>query len=212
MNIEIANRLVELRKKMNLSQEELAEKLGLSRQAVSKWERAEASPDTDNLICLAKIYNISLDDLLKTDQPVDQLIQDVKEQSPAPESAQSVINIEIDSEEEVKSAASITHSIFALLVTIAYIVLGITLNTWGTLWMMFILIPVPGSIIEAIQQKKLSKINIPAMAIFTYLFLGMHLPKGTGWHPYWVIMLIIPLFYAIVRPLEVRCENKKHSK
>ena len=68
MNIEIANRLVKLRKENNLSQEALANKLGISRQAVSKWERAEASPDTDNLIMLAKIYHMSLDDLLKTDQ------------------------------------------------------------------------------------------------------------------------------------------------
>ncbi len=64
MNIKIANRLVKLRKEHNLSQEALAEKLGISRQAVSKWERAEASPDTDNLIMLAKLYGISLDALL----------------------------------------------------------------------------------------------------------------------------------------------------
>lgn len=64
MNIETANRLVELRRKKGLSQEELADLLGVSRQAVSKWERAEASPDTDNLICLAKIYGVSLDELL----------------------------------------------------------------------------------------------------------------------------------------------------
>lgn len=70
MNIEIANRLVELRKANNLSQEALAEKLGISRQAVSKWERAEASPDTDNLILLARLYNISLDELLKTDEEI----------------------------------------------------------------------------------------------------------------------------------------------
>ena len=56
MNIEIANRLVNLRKSNNLSQEALAEKLGISRQAVSKWERAEASPDTDNLILPSPIY------------------------------------------------------------------------------------------------------------------------------------------------------------
>lgn len=67
MNIEIANRLQQLRKNNNLSQEELAEKIGVSRQAVSKWERGEASPDTDNLILLSRLYRMSLDDLLRTD-------------------------------------------------------------------------------------------------------------------------------------------------
>lgn len=70
MNIEIANRLVQLRKSNNLSQEALAEKLGISRQAVSKWERAEASPDTDNLILLARLYGVSLDELLKTEDEI----------------------------------------------------------------------------------------------------------------------------------------------
>lgn len=70
MNIEIANRLVNLRKSNNLSQEALAEKLGISRQAVSKWERAEASPDTDNLILLARLYGVSLDDLLRTEDEI----------------------------------------------------------------------------------------------------------------------------------------------
>lgn len=64
MNIETANILLNYRKQHGLSQEELAEKIGVSRQAVSKWERAEASPDTDNLIELAKIYGVTLDELL----------------------------------------------------------------------------------------------------------------------------------------------------
>lgn len=63
MNQEIAGKLLALRKQNGYSQEELAEKLGISRQAVSKWERGDASPDTDNLISLARIYNISLDRL-----------------------------------------------------------------------------------------------------------------------------------------------------
>ena len=76
MTIEIADRLVKLRKKYGYSQEELADKLGLSRQAVSKWERAEASPDTDNLICLAKLYGVSLDELLATDDDVETIVNE----------------------------------------------------------------------------------------------------------------------------------------
>lgn len=70
MNIEIANRLVNYRKQNGLSQEQLAEKIGVSRQAVSKWERSEASPDTDNLILLARLYNVSIDDLLSTNDEI----------------------------------------------------------------------------------------------------------------------------------------------
>ena len=65
MNVEIAQRLAELRRKRGYSQEALANALGLSRQAVSKWERAESSPDTENLIALARQYGVSLDELIR---------------------------------------------------------------------------------------------------------------------------------------------------
>lgn len=64
MDITTANRLYELRKQHGYSQDELADKLNVSRQAISKWERSESSPDTDNLIALAKLYGVSLDELL----------------------------------------------------------------------------------------------------------------------------------------------------
>lgn len=67
MDITTANRLYELRKQHGYSQDELAEMLNVSRQAVSKWERSESSPDTDNLIALARLYNVSLDQLLGFD-------------------------------------------------------------------------------------------------------------------------------------------------
>ena len=70
MNVETASRLMKYRKKAGLSQEELADKLGVSRQAVSKWECAESSPDTDNLIALSKIYGVSLDELIN-EEPSD---------------------------------------------------------------------------------------------------------------------------------------------
>lgn len=68
MNVEIAQRLAARRKQAGLSQEALAEQLGVSRQAVSKWERSESSPDTDNLIALAQLYGLSLDELLYVEE------------------------------------------------------------------------------------------------------------------------------------------------
>ena len=88
MTIETANRLYELRKKHNLSQEELAEKLGVSRQAVSKWERSEASPDTDNLIALAKIYGLSLDELIYGEKEKSEEKNENKAENKSDESSQ----------------------------------------------------------------------------------------------------------------------------
>ena len=64
MDLAMAQRLVDRRKAAGLSQEALTAQLGVSRQAVSKWERSESSPDTDNLIALAALYGVSLDKLL----------------------------------------------------------------------------------------------------------------------------------------------------
>ena len=58
-------RLQELRLRHGMSQDALADKLGVSRQAVSKWERDEATPDLDKIIKLSELYGISLDALLK---------------------------------------------------------------------------------------------------------------------------------------------------
>ena len=55
----LAEKLYVLRKQSGISQEELADKLGVSRQAVSKWERGEAMPDTENLIAISKLYKTS---------------------------------------------------------------------------------------------------------------------------------------------------------
>ncbi len=65
MTYEFADRLIELRKGNGMSQEELAQRIGLSRQAVSKWERAESSPDIGNLVALAEIYGLTIDDIVR---------------------------------------------------------------------------------------------------------------------------------------------------
>ena len=60
----LPNNLYELRRKAGLSQEEFADKLSVSRQAVSKWERGEAYPDTENLIAISEMFKVTIDELL----------------------------------------------------------------------------------------------------------------------------------------------------
>ena len=62
-----SEKLYELRKKEGLSQEELAEKVGVSRQTISKWEMNQSSPEMEKLINLSKIFDISLDELVGND-------------------------------------------------------------------------------------------------------------------------------------------------
>lgn len=60
----LGEKIKKLRKENNLSQEQLAEKLNVSRQAISKWEANKAYPDIENLILLRKIFDVTLDDLI----------------------------------------------------------------------------------------------------------------------------------------------------
>ena len=78
----LSENLKRIRKDNNLSQEQLAEKLGVSRQSVSKWENGEAYPEMDKVLQLCKMFNLNIDELLN---------QDIKEVN---ESKQSRINID----------------------------------------------------------------------------------------------------------------------
>lgn len=63
----IGNKLAEARKKQNLTQEQLAERLGVTRQAVSRWESDAAYPETDKIVRMARLLNVSCDYLLRDD-------------------------------------------------------------------------------------------------------------------------------------------------
>ncbi len=68
----LAEKILELRKANGLSQEQLAEKMGVSRQSVSKWESGDSLPDVDRLPELSRIFNVSTDYLLMPNE-VDRL-------------------------------------------------------------------------------------------------------------------------------------------
>lgn len=63
----LSENLYNLRKLHKLSQEQVAERLGVSRQAVAKWETGETAPDIHNCVALARLYDVSVDDLVNYD-------------------------------------------------------------------------------------------------------------------------------------------------
>ena len=185
MNLQIANRLLQLRKERGLSQEELADQLGISRQAVSKWERAEASPDTDNLICLAKLYNVSLDYLLQTEDSLEAIkTEQIKEEA----------KIIVDDDAKKPKVLNMLSGLIPVLITITYFILGGAFNLWHPGWIVFLFIPVFLTLIDAIYFKRPDDFCFPVLVVIAYLFIGF---EFSGWHPYWFLFLLIPVYYMI---------------
>lgn len=174
MNLELVEKLQKLRKDNNLSQEQLAEKIGVSRQAISKWERGEATPDSDNLICLAKIYNISLDELISS-----------KENNNMNEESKKTKLMKIKD-----------YVLVALLfiVTIIYLILGFTLSLWHPGWLLYFLPVIITSILDVIDKKSVSEFAFPLLVADIYLVLGFF---WNLWHPGWVVFILIPVFYIV---------------
>lgn len=79
----LGNHLFQARKKCGLSQEEAAEKLGVSRQTISKWETDETLPDIRQSKRLALLYRLSLDELIDFDLDVEQVQQAIEHTSSA---------------------------------------------------------------------------------------------------------------------------------
>ena len=69
--VKVGKKITFNRKKLNLTQDDLADKLYVTRQLVSKWENGIGVPSIDDLIAMAKIFKISIDDLLCLDEEID---------------------------------------------------------------------------------------------------------------------------------------------
>lgn len=73
-----AGQLKKYRSQKNISQEHLAQELFISRQSISKWENGEATPDLENLIKLAKVFDVTLDELV-LNKPVEVKVERIIE-------------------------------------------------------------------------------------------------------------------------------------
>jgi transcriptional regulator with XRE-family HTH domain len=201
--MELAKKLTELRKANGYSQEDLAEKLLVSRQAISKWERGEALPDTENLIALARLYGVSLDELVGNEvkkQEKEEEIPVVEVEDESDEDDDCDLDLE-EKEGEHPVLTAFNKFPYPIVALIAFLLLGFLCNGWWIAWIVFLTIPIYYSIISAIRKRKLSDFAYPVLITCVYLFIGLW---WGVWHPGWILFISVPLFYTIAELIEKR--------
>lgn len=114
----LADKIIEERKRIGLSQEELAEKLEVSRQSVSKWESAQSVPDINRIILMAEIFDVSTDYLLKDDA-----VRDMKKEAlnESVESVRSAKKVSMEEATEFLSLRRKQSPIMALAVSMCIV-------------------------------------------------------------------------------------------
>lgn len=200
--MKIGEKIYSLRKKYNLSQEELANELNVSRQTVSKWEVGESCPDFDKIVPLCELFGISTEELLR-----DKKIEE-KEETPT------------EKKVDVVKAVLICISIFIyFLAIISVIVLEdvanvnegisaasfLTLNGIATVILVFTLMTRKNKTEKKVEEIKLKKentlqksvINIAGLiATITYLLVSF---LTMAWHITWIIWLVYAVVIEIIK-------------
>lgn len=171
--MQFSQKLLELRKKRGFSQEDLAEKLNVSRQAISRWEMGSAMPDSHNLLKISDLFGVSIDSLLREeDQPEGKSIsaEDQKERN-----------------RKVAWAVLVGLHAMALLVGLtALFVLQNTLAAWGAMALHLAIIIgfEAGLRFQGAQNAKDIRKQYYRICIWLFAFVPMYLLVKAVWNLY----------------------------
>ncbi len=197
----LGNKLYELRRQAGLSQEEFAEKVGVSRQAVSKWERGEALPDTDNLITIARLYKTSLDELISNEVGSD---TDNTEQNTFEDGSKTNVNVKLDKD---GLFADISDEDSNVRVKIGGAKFSVNINDDDNdddddedddeeeIYYSYDGTP-------ADKKREVLRLlhTLPYAIIVTIAFLlwGFLAKDGSGWTVGWTLFITIPVYYSLI--------------
>lgn len=211
--MKINEKIYSLRKEHHLSQEELADKIGVSRQTVSKWELGESCPDFDKIIPLCKIFNITSDELL-TDKKTE---KEIKMEESKPDTIKALLIciavflyfIAIISmmftEEYLKLNDGICIAIFLLICAIATAIIIFTCMTR------------PSKKVKKEIREKENKNPVlhSIISIITLLTTGIYLLISfmtMAWHLTWIIWIIYSIVVKIVELVFSLKENSSNEE
>ena len=209
--VNIGEKLFELRKSKNLSQEEVADKLNVTRQTVSKWETNQSTPDFDKILPICELFGITPEELLTGKK---------KETNNLQQEEQTNYKEHIPTRQEIrrKSAEVVSVSIFIYIVAVAFIMIGIAvlgmnpvvvsalflvIVAWATVRMIKHFMSVP-KFEKSEEEKKedsiLKQINGIVGCICTAIYFIVSFTT-MAWHITWVIFIINGLICQIIKLL-----------
>lgn len=198
----IGNKLYELRKDHNLSQEEVAEKLNVTRQTISKWETNQSMPDLDKIVPICELYGISSDTLLKGTTKIEQ-----KEVSRSDNSIRK------------EKAKIISISVFLYFISVIWIIISESLKemnenikvsifllicAFATVYLIYKFMSFPKEKIE--KPKKYKALDEMISLIFTFLYLVVSFITH-AWGITWIIWIIYALVIEIIHSILDLREN-----
>ena len=206
----LGERLTKLRKEKGLSQEEVADKLNVTRQTISKWETDTSTPDFDKIVPLCRLYNLTTDELLtgnsKCEEPNSELSEEEKKR---------------------KKIGGLTFSIFLYFVAVAWIMSSVAAFKFNPVLSAAIFLIICGistsiliySLIiykrkkteEEEKQHKIYKQIDDVLAIFTVILYFIISFTTMLWHITWIIFIIYGLISEIIKLFFMLKENKNEK-
>lgn len=207
--MDLGQKLLDLRKSKNLSQEEAAEKLDVTRQTISKWETNQSTPDFDKISSICELYGIS----------PNELITGKKEE---------VSKIPLSDEEIKKGKASgIGIAVLLYILSFAWMVFsvaGINMNPVIAASIFLVIVGVATFLIiytcmiykkeKTVEEKKKDKLRhqiedvIAVFTLFIYLFISF---KTGAWHLTWLIWIIFGLISEVLSLIFMLGGNKNEK-
>ena len=212
----IGEKLYELRKEKNLSQEEVAERLNVTRQTVSKWETNQSTPDFDKIVPLCELFGIGTEELLTGKKPEEKREEEQEK---------------IPTKEEVrrKSAEVVSTSVFIYIASIALLMVAIpVLNMdpiivvalflcmigWATARIIKHYMSVP-KFEETVEEKRETEIMktiegiVGAICTAIYFIVSF---TTMAWHITWIIFVIDGLICQMIKLFFMLKEEESDEK
>lgn len=218
--MDIGEKLFALRKEKGLSQEEVAEKLNVTRQTVSKWETNQSTPDFDKIVPLCELFGIGTEELLTGKKPEEKNVQE------EPNEEKKVLTKE---EIRAKSAEVVSTSILIYILAVAGFIfavaflwidpiiatavfLGVVGFTTARLVRHYMSVPKFEKTKEEIREVEIIKqMNGIVGAICTVIYFIVSFTT-MAWHITWVIFIIDGLICQVIKLCFMLKEEKRDEE